>query len=172
VGGIAGYVVNATCSDCSFTDNKIGNHESSYAGGIVGVAEASAIESCKVVANLKSTQAGSCNPRAGGIAGWAIGEVEISGCKYFGNLTIGTTTLARPAEGEYTGGIAGFTTNECSIIDCKFGGKLANELDETMNATITAENFADYVVGISSQSKGTCATREVTGCGYWDGASE
>lgn len=172
VGGIAGYVVNATCSDCSFTDNKIGNHESSYAGGIVGVAEASAIESCKVVANLKSTQAGSCNPRVGGIAGWAVGEVSISGCKYFGNLTIGTTTLARPAEGEYTGGIAGFTTNECSIIDCKFGGKLANELDETMNATITADNFADYVVGISSQSKGTCATREVTGCGYWDGASE
>lgn len=172
VGGIAGYVVNATVSECSFTDNKIGNHESSYAGGIAGVAEASTIESCKAVANIKSTQAGSCNPRAGGIAGWAIGEVEISGCKYFGNLTIGKTTLARPAEGEYTGGIAGFTTNECSIIDCKFGGKLANELDETMNATITAENFADYVVGISSQSKGTCATREVTGCGYWDGASE
>lgn len=172
VGGVAGYVVNATVSECSFTDNKIGNHESSYAGGIAGVAEAATIENCKVVANIKSTQAGSCNPRAGGIVGWAIGEVEISGCKYFGNLTIGTTTLARPAEGEYTGGIAGFTTNECSIIDCKFGGKLANELDETMNATITAENFADYVVGISSQSKGTCATREVTGCGYWDGASE
>ena len=41
-----------------------------------------------------------------------------------------------------------------------------------MNATITAENYADYVVGISSQSKGACPTREVTGCGYWDGASE
>ena len=172
VGGIAGYVANATCSDCTFTDNKIGNHESTYAGGIAGVVEASNISNCKVVANIKSTQAGSCNPRSGGIVGWASGEVEISSCRYFGTLSIGKTTLARPAEGEFTGGIAGVTTDACSIIDCKFGGKLANELDETMNATITAENYADYVVGISSQSKGACPTREVTGCGYWDGASE
>lgn len=172
VGGIAGYVVNATISDCSFIDNKIGNHESTYAGGIASVAEASNIENCTVMANIKGTSAGSCNARSGGIAAWAAGEVTITGCKYFGTLSIGTTTLARPGEGEFTGGIAGVTTAECSILNCKFGGKVANELDETMNATITADNFADYVVGTSSQTKATCPTREISGCGYWDGSNE
>ena len=100
-----------------------------------------------------------------------IGDVTIDGCKYNGTLTIGTTTLTRPAEGEFTGGIVGVSNKNCSILNCKFGGKMVNELDSTMDATITAANYASYVVGISSQTKAACPTKEVVGCGYWDGVS-
>ena len=172
VGGIAGYLNRATCDGCSFTTGHIGDQASTYAGGIVGIAVESTISNSWSTANIKATQAGSCNSRAGGIAGMTIGDVTITGCKYNGTLTNGTTTLARPAEGEYAGGIVGVSDKDCSIIDCKLGGKIVNEIDSTMNATITKDNYADYVVGISSTTKASCPTKEIVNCGYWDGSSE
>ena len=172
VGGIAGYLNRATCDGCSFTTGSVGSMQAStYAGGIVGIATNSTISNSWATANIKATSAGSCNSRAGGIAGMTISDVTIDGCKYNGTLTIGTTTLARPAEGEFTGGIVGVSDKNCSILNCKLGGKMVNELDSTMDATITAANYASHVVGISSQTKATCPTKEVVGCGYWDGVS-
>jgi hypothetical protein len=101
-----------------------------------------------------------------------LGQVTITGCKFFGTLTNGTTTLARPADGEHAGGIVGLSDKDCSIINCKFGGKIVNELDSTMDVGITSGNYMDYVVGISSTTKATCPTKEIVNCGYWDGSSQ
>ena len=172
VGGIAGYLNRANCDGCSFTTGHIGDQASTYAGGIVGIAVESTISNSWSTSNIKATQAGSCESRAGGIAGMTIGDVTITGCKYFGTLTNGTTTLARPAEGEHAGGIVGVSDKDCSIIDCKLGGKIVNELDSSMNTTITADNYGDYVVGISSTTKATCPTKEIVNCSYWNGSSQ
>ena len=172
VGGIAGYINRTECSNCSFSTGHIGEQASTYAGGIVGLATESTISDSWATTNIKATQAGSCNSCAGGIAGMTLGEVTITGCKYFGTLTNGTTTLARPADGEHAGGIVGVSDKDCTISNCKFGGKIVNELDSTMNVSITSDNYMNYVVGISSTTKATCPTKEIVNCGYWDGSSQ
>ena len=169
-GGIAGYLNRATCDGCSFTTGMIGDKaESPNAGGIAGLASASTISNCWVKANIKATQAGSCECYAGGIVSVTVGDVTIDGCKFFGTLTNGTTTLTRPANGEYAGGIVGLSDANCSILNSKFGGKLVNELDSSVDVVLNATNFSGYVVGVGSINKAPSPTKEVTGCDYWDG---
>ena len=166
VGGIAGYLNRANCDGCSFTIGHIGDNESSYAGGIVGFVTASTISNSWVKANIKSTQAGSCGSRGGGIAALSVGEVTIDACKFFGTLTNGTTALNNADKVQYAGGVVGVADAGCNINNCQFGGQFVNELDSNAKILINATNFTDYAVGTTSPIN----EMVITNIGYWDGS--
>ena len=77
-----------------------------------------------------------------------LGDCTISGCSYFGTMTI-----AKLAEGHF-GGLVGEATATLSVSDSKFGGSL--------NGTVVNENnLMGFAVGTAN---GT-----VSGISYWDG---
>lgn len=157
VGGVAGYLYNATVTNCSYTGVSSNKRSNCNVGGIAGAVENTTINDCIVKAPLYGVAAGSCEFKAGGIAAYLYTNSTISNCSYFGQITTGDnkTNVA------YCGGIVGEAQSGCSITGCKFGGSLPNENNYKESVTITMGNYADYIVGNDAVT--------ATGCSYWNG---
>ena len=136
-GGIAGYLVNAEVSGCSFTgDCKADNNANPYVGGIVGGVQYSVIRDSKVKADLSSFSGGSCDSRAGGIVGLLYSGSEVSNCFYSGVIKTGDNGTKEV----YFGGIAADTEADCNVTGCGFNGQICG-------VDMTEGNYAGYIIG-------------------------
>ncbi|MBE6175102.1 MAG: hypothetical protein E7147_06130 [Rikenellaceae bacterium] len=159
VGGIAGFLKNATVSDCSFTAGIPLNYENTGYGGIVCIAEETTITNCTVKGAFSGKSAGSCIFNGGGIAGYILGESVVDGCSFFGNLT--ASFNANKEKDEYLGGLVGRADEDGIIKNSKYGGTV-NGVD------ITANNFDKYIQGVNAKT-GAASLGTVENCSYWDG---
>ena len=145
-GGIAGYLSNATITNCSSTENVT---RSAPGGGIAGVANNCVISSCYVKSNIQGAGAGSCFGDTGGIAGESVSSF-IDGCQYYGNLTDGTDEASIAKKGVF-GGIIGKADDASSAgvtTACGFGG--------TINGTtITETDLSTCAIGSTTSTRGT-----------------
>ncbi len=148
VGGMAGYVRNATITGCT---NKAGLAKGthSYVGGIAGIAVSSAISDSDAICAVGGSSAGSEVFSGGGIVGILYTGSSVTGCGYYGTLTSTTTT-----DGEQGGLIAGSTVAGTTISGCKAGGTL-------LGTAITADNVEGSIAGDSNAT--------ISDCTYWDG---
>lgn len=88
-GGIAGYLSNATITNCSSTEDII---RSAPGGGIAGVVSNCKVSSCYVKSNITSADGGSACADAGGIIGEAVSS-SVDGCRYYGTIIENSQTI-------------------------------------------------------------------------------
>jgi len=115
IGGIAGYIENATISNC-INQGSITTPNSNNCvniGGIVGYATNSSIIDCQNQGEVSRHDNGDCYA-TGGIVGRAENNCNISGCQNF-EFILGS---------ENTGGIAGRANSGTTISHCKNTGSI------------------------------------------------
>lgn len=143
-GGIAGYLSNATITNCSSTEDVT---RSAPGGGIAGVVSNCKISSCYVKSNITSADGGSAFADAGGIIGEAVSS-SVDGCRYYGTIIENSKTIT----GERVfGGIIGKANAASSAgttTTCGFGG--------TINGTpVTKDNLSTCAIGSTTGTRGT-----------------
>lgn len=143
-GGIAGYLSNATITNCSSTEDIT---RSAPGGGIAGVVSNCKVSSCYVKSNITSADGGSACADAGGIIGEAVSS-SVDGCRYYGTIFENSQKIT----GERVfGGIIGKADDASSAgvtTTCGFGG--------TINGTTITEetNLSTYAIGSTTGLRG------------------
>lgn len=144
-GGIAGYLSNATITNCSSTEDIT---RSAPGGGIAGVVSNCKVSSCYVKSNITSADGGSACADAGGIIGEAVSS-SVDGCRYYGTIIENSQTIT----GERVfGGIIGKADAASSAgvtTTCGFGG--------TINGTTITEetDLSTCAIGSTIGTRGT-----------------
>ena len=144
-GGIAGYLSNATITNCSSTEDIT---RSAPGGGIAGVVSNCKVSSCYVKSNITSADGGSACADAGGIIGEAVSS-SVDGCRYYGTIIENSKKIT----GERVfGGIIGKADAASSAgvtTACGFGG--------TINGTTITEetNLSTCAIGSTTGTRGT-----------------
>ena len=143
-GGIAGYLSNATITNCSSTEDIT---RSVPGGGIAGVVSNCKVSSCYVKSNITSADGGSACADAGGIIGEAVSS-SVDGCRYYGTIIENSQTIT----GERVfGGIIGKADAASSAgvtTACGFGGKING-------AIVTETNLSTCAIGSTTGTRGT-----------------
>ena len=144
-GGIAGYLSNATITNCSSTEDIT---RSAPGGGIAGVVSNCKVSSCYVKSNITSADGGSACADAGGIIGEAVSS-SVDGCRYYGTIFENSQTITGK---RVFGGIIGKADDASSAgvtTACGFGG--------TVNGTTITEetNLSTYAIGSTTGTRGT-----------------
>ena len=143
-GGIAGYLSNATITNCSSTEDIT---RSAPGGGIAGVVSNCKVSSCYVKSNITSADGGSACADAGGIIGEAVSS-SVDGCRYYGTISENSQTITG---NRVFGGIIGKADDASSAgvtTTCGFGG--------TINGTpVTTDNLNTHAIGSSTGKRGT-----------------
>ena len=143
-GGIAGYLSNATITNCSSTEDIT---RSAPGGGIAGVVSNCKVSSCYVKSNITSADGGSACADAGGIIGEAVSS-SVDGCRYYGTIIENSQTITGK---RVFGGIIGKADAASSAgvtTACGFGG--------TVNGTTITEetNLSTYAIGSTTGTRG------------------
>lgn len=143
-GGIAGYLSNATITNCSSTEDIT---RSAPGGGIAGVVSNCKVSSCYVKSNITSADGGSACADAGGIIGEAVSS-SVDGCRYYGTIIENSQTIT----GERVfGGIIGKADAASSAgvtTACGFGGKING-------AIVTETDLSTCAIGSTTGTRGT-----------------
>lgn len=143
-GGIAGYLSNATITNCSSTEDIT---RSAPGGGIAGVVSNCKVSSCYVKSNITSADGGSACADAGGIIGEAVSS-SVDGCRYYGTIIENSQTITGK---RVFGGIIGKADDASSAgvtTACGFGG--------TINGTtITETDLSTCAIGSTTGTRGT-----------------
>lgn len=143
-GGIAGYLSNATITNCSSTEDIT---RSAPGGGIAGVVSNCKVSSCYVKSNITSADGGSACADAGGIIGEAVSS-SVDGCRYYGTIIENSQTITGK---RVFGGIIGKADDASSAgvtTACGFGGKI--------NGTIVTEtDLRTCAIGSTTGTRGT-----------------
>ena len=143
-GGIAGYLSNATITNCSSTEDIT---RSAPGGGIAGVVSNCKVSSCYVKSNITSADGGSACADAGGIIGEAVSS-SVDGCRYYGTIIENSQEITGKRG---FGGIIGKADDASSAgvtTTCGFGG--------TINGTpVTTDNLNTHAIGSSTGKRGT-----------------
>lgn len=143
-GGIAGYLSNATITNCSSTEDIT---RSAPGGGIAGVVSNCKISSCYVKSNITSADGGSACADAGGIIGEAVSS-SVDGCRYYGTIIENSQTITG---NRVFGGIIGKADDASSAgttTACGFGG--------TVNDTpVSKDNLNTCAIGSTTGTRGT-----------------
>lgn len=143
-GGIAGYLSNATITNCSSTEDIT---RSAPGGGIAGVVSNCKVSSCYVKSNITSADGGSACADAGGIIGEAVSS-SVDGCRYYGTIIENSQTITGK---RVFGGIIGKADAASSAgvtTACGFGG--------TINGTpVTKDNLSTCAIGSTTGTRGT-----------------
>lgn len=143
-GGIAGYLSNATITNCSSTEDIT---RSAPGGGIAGVVSNCKVSSCYVKSNITSADGGSACADAGGIIGEAVSS-SVDGCRYYGTIIENSQTITGK---RVFGGIIGKADDTSSAgvtTACGFGG--------TINGTpVTKDNLSTCAIGSTTGTRGT-----------------
>lgn len=143
-GGIAGYLSNATVTNCSSTEDIT---RSAPGGGIAGVVSNCKVSSCYVKSNITSADGGSACADAGGIIGEAVSS-SVDGCRYYGTIIENSQKIT----GERVfGGIIGKADDASSAgvtTACGFGG--------TINGTTITEetDLSTCAIGSTTGTRG------------------
>ena len=143
-GGIAGYLSNATITNCSSTEDIT---RSAPGGGIAGVVSNCKISSCYVKSNITSADGGSACADAGGIIGEAVSS-SVDGCRYYGTIIENSQTITG---NRVFGGIIGKADDASSAgvtTTCGFGGKING-------AIVTETNLSTCAIGSTTGTRGT-----------------
>ena len=144
VGGIAGYLSNATVTNCSSTEDIT---RSAPGGGIAGVVSNCKVSSCYVKSNITSADGGSACADAGGIIGEAVSS-SVDGCRYYGTIIENSQTITGK---RVFGGIIGKADAASSAgvtTACGFGGKING-------TTVTEEtNLSTCAIGSTTGTRG------------------
>ena len=142
-GGIAGYLSNATVTNCSSTEDIT---RSAPGGGIAGVVSNCKVSSCYVKSNITSADGGSACADAGGIIGEAVSS-SVDGCRYYGTIIENSQKIT----GERVlGGIIGKADDASSAgvtTACGFGGKING-------TTVTETNLSTCAIGSTTDTRG------------------
>lgn len=142
-GGIAGYLSNATITNCSSTEDIT---RSAPGGGIAGVVSNCKVSSCYVKSNITSADGGSACADAGGIIGEAVSS-SVDGCRYYGTIIENSQKIT----GERGfGGIIGKADDASSAgvtTACGFGGKING-------TTVTETNLSTCAIGSTTGTRG------------------
>lgn len=144
-GGIAGYLSNATITNCSSTEDIT---RSAPGGGIAGVVSNCKVSSCYVKSNITSADGGSACADAGGIIGEAVSS-SVDGCRYYGTIIENSQTITGK---RVFGGIIGKADDASSAgvtTTCGFGG--------TVNGTTITEqtDLSTCAIGSTTGTRGT-----------------
>lgn len=143
-GGIAGYLSNATITNCSSTEDIT---RSAPGGGIAGVVSNCKVSSCYVKSNITSADGGSACADAGGIIGEAVSS-SVDGCRYYGTIIENSQTITG---NRVFGGIIGKADDASSAgvtTACGFG--------VTINGTtITETDLSTCAIGSTTGTRGT-----------------
>lgn len=143
VGGIAGYLSNATITNCSSTEDIT---RSAPGGGIAGVVSNCKVSSCYVKSNITSADGGSACADAGGIIGEAVSS-SVDGCRYYGTIIENSQEITGKRG---FGGIIGKADDASSAgvtTACGFGGTInGNEVKE--------DNVSNYAIGSTTGKRG------------------
>lgn len=144
-GGIAGYLSNATITNCSSTEDIT---RSAPGGGIAGVVSNCKVSSCYVKSNITSADGGSACADAGGIIGEAVSS-SVDGCRYYGTIIENSQTITGK---RVFGGIIGKADAASSAgvtTACGFGG--------TINGTTITEetDLSTCAIGSTTGTRGT-----------------
>ena len=143
-GGIAGYLSNATITNCSSTEDIT---RSAPGGGIAGVVSNCKVSSCYVKSNITSADGGSACADAGGIIGEAVSS-SVDGCRYYGTIIENSQEITGKRG---FGGIIGKADDASSAgvtTTCGFGG--------TINGTpVTTDNLSTCAIGSTTGKRGT-----------------
>lgn len=144
-GGIAGYLSNATITNCSSTEDIT---RSAPGGGIAGVVSNCKVSSCYVKSNITSADGGSACADAGGIIGEAVSS-SVDGCRYYGTIIENSQTITGK---RVFGGIIGKADDASSAgvtTTCGFGG--------TINGTTITEqtDLSICAIGSTTGTRGT-----------------
>lgn len=143
-GGIAGYLSNATITNCSSTENVT---RSAPGGGIAGVVSNCKVSSCYVKSNITSADGGSACADAGGIIGEAVSS-SVDGCRYYGTIIENSQTITGK---RVFGGIIGKADDASSAgvtTACGFGGTIND-------TTITEEtDLSTCAIGSTTGTRG------------------
>lgn len=152
--GIVGYARNATISSCNnFGDLGQNSNNSSNAANKAGIAcwiSQTTVQDCIAKCNVFCSNPASAVQSPGGIVSVVTdGEVSISGCSYFGVISVnkGDQPLA-------CGGILSTAKDDTVVKDCKYGGRV-NGID------ISENNVGTYAIGNEAGS--------VSGITLWNG---
>lgn len=143
-GGIAGYLSNATITNCSSTEDIT---RSAPGGGIAGVVSNCKVSSCYVKSNITSADGGSACADAGGIIGEAVSS-SVDGCRYYGTIIENSQTITGK---RVFGGIIGKADDASSAgvtTACGFGGKING-------TTVTETNLNTCAIGSTTGKRGT-----------------
>ncbi len=142
-GGIAGYLSNATITNCSSTEDIT---RSAPGGGIAGVVSNCKVSSCYVKSNITSADGGSACADAGGIIGEAVSS-SVDGCRYYGTIIENSQTITGK---RVFGGIIGkadAASSAGTTTSCGFGG--------TINGTtVTKDNLSTCAIGSTTGTRG------------------
>lgn len=142
-GGIAGYLSNATITNCSSTEDIT---RSAPGGGIAGVVSNCKVSSCYVKSNITSADGGSACADAGGIIGEAVSS-SVDGCRYYGTIIENSQTITGK---RVFGGIIGKADDASSAgvtTACGFGGKING-------TTVTENNLSTCAIGSTTGTRG------------------
>lgn len=142
-GGIAGYLSNATITNCSSTEDIT---RSAPGGGIAGVVSNCKVSSCYVKSNITSADGGSACADAGGIIGEAVSS-SVDGCRYYGTIIENSQTITGK---RVFGGIIGKADDASSAgvtTTCGFGGKING-------TTVTETNLSTCAIGSTTGTRG------------------
>ena len=143
-GGIAGYLSNATITNCSSTEDIT---RSAPGGGIAGVVSNCKVSSCYVKSNITSADGGSACADAGGIIGEAVSS-SVDGCRYYGTIIENSQTITGK---RVFGGIIGKADAASSAgvtTACGFGGKING-------TTVTETDLSTCAIGSTTGTRGT-----------------
>ena len=143
-GGIAGYLSNATITNCSSTEDIT---RSAPGGGIAGVVSNCKVSSCYVKSNITSADGGSACADAGGIIGEAVSS-SVDGCRYYGTIIENSQTITGK---RVFGGIIGKADAASSAgtkAACGFGGKING-------TTVTETDLSTCAIGSTTGTRGT-----------------
>lgn len=142
-GGIAGYLSNATITNCSSTEDVT---RSAPGGGIAGVVSNCKVSSCYVKSNITSADGGSACADAGGIIGEAVSS-SVDGCRYYGTIIENSQKITGK---RVFGGIIGKADAASSAgvtTACGFGGTInGNEVKE--------DNVSNCAIGSTTGKRG------------------
>ena len=143
-GGIAGYLSNATITNCSSTEDIT---RSAPGGGIAGVVSNCKVSSCYVKSNITSADGGSACADAGGIIGESVSS-SVDGCRYYGTIIENSQTITGK---RVFGGIIGKADDASSAgvtTTCGFGG--------TINGTTITEgtDLSTCAIGSTTGTRG------------------
>ena len=145
--GIVGFARNAEIATCTNNGSLAQNSYSNapHKGGIAGWLMKSEIKNCIAKCDIYAATSGGNGQQAGGILSIARGgEVKITGCSYYGNITV------QQSGTPLYGGVVAVSEDDTVVEDCKFGGKV-NGIDVSDNnvASLATGNGIGQVSGIT-----------------------
>ena len=159
VGGIAGFMVNATIENCSYTGKtpyKKSNQINPYCAGIAASAINTTIKDCVVKSEFHGQSNGSCTFHSGAIVARALNSTVIEGCSSFSHVNANVGNKA-----EYVGAVVGYADNTCTIKDTRYGGSV-------LGTDLTANNYAKWIQGTAADGSGVSQAK-VENCTFWNG---